>query len=119
MRSRVRHRRPSIALFRRAGGGVYTKAADGGAGLSGKNEYGPEEDAHCNPAGAADHVGDNVGDIAGLGANLFGPLVESTCATLVLRAACPTLAATKRSPMYPVLISSAGIAAGIFTLILG
>merc|ERR1740138_272378 len=74
----------SIALFGRVGGGIYTKAADVGADLSGKNEYGMEEDDPRNPACIADNVGDNVGDIAGMGADLFGSFAESTVAALVL-----------------------------------
>merc|ERR1712178_571420 len=76
----------SIALFGRVGGGIYTKAADVGADLSGKNDYGLEEDDYRNPACIADNVGDNVGDIAGMGADLFGSFAESTCAALVLAA---------------------------------
>merc|ERR1719145_538343 len=76
----------SIALFGRVGGGIYTKAADVGADLSGKNEYGLEEDDYRNPACIADNVGDNVGDIAGMGADLFGSFAEATCAALVLAA---------------------------------
>merc|ERR1719401_2826821 len=81
----------SIALFGRVGGGIYTKAADVGADLSGKNEYGLEEDDYRNPACIADNVGDNVGDIAGMGADLFGSFAESTCAALVLAAASDAL----------------------------
>merc|ERR1719506_1742353 len=72
----------SIALFGRVGGGIYTKAADVGADLSGKNEYGLEEDDYRNPA----CIADNVGDIAGMGADLFGSFAESSCAALVLAA---------------------------------
>merc|ERR550532_2704856 len=106
----------SIALFGRVGGGIYTKAADVGADLSGKNDYGLEEDDYRNPACIADNVGDNVGDIAGMGADLFGSFAEATCAALVLAAACADLNRSFVSLMYPVMISSLGIVAGILTL---
>merc|ERR1719428_2806301 len=77
----------SIALFGRVGGGIYTKAADVGADLSGKNDYGLEEDDYRNPACIADNVGDNVG----MGADLFGSFAESSCAALVLAASTPDL----------------------------
>merc|ERR1719272_1196450 len=107
----------SIALFGRVGGGIYTKAADVGADLSGKNEFGMDEDDPRNPACIADNVGDNVGDIAGMGADLFGSFAESTCAALVLASASPALAHSWTSLMYPLLISSVGIFIGILTLI--
>merc|ERR1719399_802072 len=107
----------SIALFGRVGGGIYTKAADVGADLSGKNDYGLEEDDYRNPACIADNVGDNVGDIAGMGADLFGSFAESTCAALVLAASSPDLVDFGWSAIaYPVLISSIGILVGILTL---
>jgi len=108
----------SIALFGRVGGGIYTKAADVGADLSGKNEYGLEEDDYRNPACIADNVGDNVGDIAGMGADLFGSFAESTCASLVLASASPDLKTIPCAVMYPVLISSVGIFVGVLTLLL-
>merc|ERR1719375_2277147 len=109
----------SIALFGRVGGGIYTKAADVGADLSGKNDYGMDEDDYRNPACIADNVGDNVGDIAGMGADLFGSFAESTCAALVLASSSPDLTANGWvSIMYPVLISSIGILVGIATLII-
>merc|ERR1719499_2984454 len=108
----------SIALFGRVGGGIYTKAADVGADLSGKNDYGLDEDDYRNPACIADNVGDNVGDIAGMGADLFGSFAESTCAALVLAASSPDLRLSWCSQMYPVLISSVGIVVGLLTLLL-
>merc|ERR1719231_1586953 len=107
----------SVALFCRVGGGIYTKAADVGADLSGKNEYGMDEDDPRNPACIADNVGDNLGDIAGMGADLFGSFAEATCAALVLAASTKSLAHVHASMMYPVLISSSGIFMGLLTLL--
>lgn len=75
-----------IALFGRVGGGIYTKAADVGSDLAGKMIAGLPEDSIDNPGVIADNVGDNVGDIAGMGSDLFGSFAESTCACLVISA---------------------------------
>ncbi|XP_026193236.1 uncharacterized protein LOC34618784 [Cyclospora cayetanensis] len=118
----------SIALFARVGGGIYTKAADVGADLSGKNEYGMSEDDPRNPACIADNVGDNVGDVAGMGADLFGSFAESTCASLVIAGASvtpvitaagtsvPGLAQSWAGLMFPILVSSSGIITGVCTI---
>ncbi|XP_048569959.1 pyrophosphate-energized vacuolar membrane proton pump-like [Triticum urartu] len=108
----------SMALFGRVGGGIYTKAADVGADLVGKVERNIPEDDPRNPAVIADNVGDNVGDIAGMGSDLFGSYAESSCAALFV--ASISSFGTEHNfaaMMYPLLISAMGIVVCLATTV--
>ncbi|KAH7420948.1 hypothetical protein KP509_13G031900 [Ceratopteris richardii] len=106
----------SVALFGRVGGGIYTKAADVGADLVGKVERNIPEDDPRNPAVIADNVGDNVGDIAGMGSDLFGSFAESSCAALVVASISSFGTSHDFTAMcFPLLISSMGIVVCLIT----
>ena len=107
----------TVALFGRVGGGIYTKAADVGADLVGKVVEDLDEDSIMNPGVIADNVGDNVGDIAGMGSDLFGSFAEATCASLVISATSRELVMTSAF-YYPLMISAGGIVVGVVTAFL-
>ncbi len=100
------------AVFARVGGGIYTKAADIGADLVGKIEKGIPEDDPRNPAVIADLVGDNVGDVAGMGADLYESYVQSIIAAMSLGAIFLKSYGV-RGVLFPMLIASLGIIASI------
>ena len=114
----------SMALFGRVGGGIYTKAADVGADLVGKVEAGIPEDDPRNPAVIADNVGDNVGDVAGMGSDLFesyvGSLISCVPLAMVAVANAPAGAFFDNftAVMFPFIIASIGLIASVVGILL-
>ncbi|MGI9035927.1 MAG: sodium-translocating pyrophosphatase [Pyrinomonadaceae bacterium] len=109
-----------VALFAQLGGGIYTKAADVGADLVGKVEAGIPEDDPRNPAVIADLVGDNVGDCAGRGADLFESISAENIGALILAAALfagnsALFGAENQIKviMFPLVVTAFGILASI------
>ncbi len=103
-----------LALFMRVGGGIYTKAADVGADLVGKVEAGLEEDDPRNPAVIADLVGDNVGDCAGMAADIFESYEVTIVSSLILGVALTSITGRLEWIIYPLLVRGIGVLASIF-----
>jgi len=103
-----------LALFMRVGGGIYTKAADVGADLVGKVEAGIPEDDPRNPAVVADLVGDNVGDCAGMAADIFESYEVTIVSSLILGVALTTITGRLEWIIYPLLVRGIGVLASIF-----
>lgn len=102
-----------LALFMRVGGGIFTKAADVGADLVGKVEAGIDEDDPRNPAVIADLVGDNVGDCAGMAADIFESYEVTIVASLILGVALTNLTGRLEWIIYPLLVRGIGVVASI------
>ena len=98
-----------VALFSRVGGGIFTKSADVGADLVGKVEAGIPEDDPRNPGVIADNVGDNVGDVAGMGSDIF----ESYCGSMIASIAIAYTLGNEDMMMLPLALASTGLIASI------
>jgi K(+)-stimulated pyrophosphate-energized sodium pump len=112
-----------VALFAQLGGGIYTKAADVGADLVGKVEAGIPEDDPRNPAVIADLVGDNVGDCAGRGADIFESSVAEIIGAMILGATLFTAAMGSQNPQslsyvfFPLVLGALGAIASMVGII--
>ena len=98
-----------VALFSRVGGGIFTKSADVGADLVGKIEAGIPEDDPRNPGVIADNVGDNVGDVAGMGSDIF----ESYCGSMIASIAIAYTLNSRDMMLLPLALASVGLIASI------
>ena len=105
-----------VALFAQLGGGIYTKAADVGADLVGKVEAGIPEDDVRNPATIADLVGDNVGDCAGRGADLFESTAAENIGAMILGVALFPIFGVN-GILFPIVMCSLGLLASMIGIL--
>jgi len=115
----------TVALFSRVGGGIFTKSADVGADLVGKIEAGIPEDDPRNPGVIADNVGDNVGDVAGMGSDIFESYCGSMIATIAIGATLSVAAVAsmgggdREALMFaPLALASTGLICSILGILL-
>jgi K(+)-stimulated pyrophosphate-energized sodium pump len=106
-----------VALFAQLGGGIYTKAADVGADLVGKIEAGIPEDDPRNPAVIADLVGDNVGDCAGRGADLFESTAAENIGAMILGVSLYVATHNIGWILFPLVVRAFGLIASMFGLL--
>jgi len=106
-----------VALFAQLGGGIYTKAADVGADLVGKIEAGIPEDDPRNPAVIADLVGDNVGDCAGRGADLFESTAAENIGAMILGVALFVATSNIGWILFPLVVRAFGLIASAIGLL--
>ncbi len=103
-----------VALFSRVGGGIFTKSADVGADLVGKVEAGIPEDDPRNPGVIADNVGDNVGDVAGMGSDIF----ESYCGAMIASIAIAATSGSAAKMSLPLALASIGLLSSILGILI-
>jgi len=115
----------TVALFSRVGGGIFTKSADVGADLVGKIEAGIPEDDPRNPGVIADNVGDNVGDVAGMGSDIFESYCGSIIATIAMASTMAMASVTelgggdRQSLMFlPLVLASTGLICSVLGIAL-
>jgi K(+)-stimulated pyrophosphate-energized sodium pump len=104
-----------LALFMRVGGGIFTKAADVGADLVGKVEQGLEEDDPRNAAVIADLVGDNVGDCAGMAADIFESYEVTIVSGLILGLALTVITGHSEWFVFPLIVRGLGVVSSIIS----